>query len=483
MDEQAARDVLLVRAIETTDSDALLTPDDARQAGRAAAEMAHWQASQLRVPATAESFLSNRADLVLEALGPRTAWVRALRRVQWRPWIGLALPVVAFALGALTEQVADRQHVNLLAFPLLVLIAWNLFVYALLLLRPLTGRSMGPLRARLTGARRLAETTGSGVAATASARFARDWLTLARPLFDARAGRILHLSAASFAIGALLGLYLRAFAFEYRIGWESTYLSASSVHAFLSVLLGPAARLLGMPFPSVETIEAMRISGGKGGADAGPWIHLYALTVAVAVIAPRLLLAAWAARRERHLASNLKLDLGSPYFRRLLASFEPTNVRVRVAPFSYTLTEGAVAGLSALAHHMLGETTQLALRPSTPFGEEETAAQDIVRHEDDVPLTLAVFSAASAPEQENHGKFLDTLREATAAQVAVVVDTGPYRQRLGTQAGAAERTEERCQAWRAFAKNRNLAVACIDLTAPDLARAESDLASALGNRQ
>ena len=43
--------------------------------------------------------------------------------------------LVAFALGALLEHIADRQHVNILAFPLLAIVIWNVVVYVLLLLR------------------------------------------------------------------------------------------------------------------------------------------------------------------------------------------------------------------------------------------------------------------------------------------------------------------------------------------------------------
>ena len=146
MDEQAARDVVLVRAIEVSDgAAALVSPDERRQASRTAAEMARWQATQQRIAATDEMFLERRAGLVLDAVGARTPWVRALRCSPWRPWIGVALPVAALVLGAITEQIADRQHVNVLAFPLLVLILWNLVIYAVLLLRPLFGRSLGPL--------------------------------------------------------------------------------------------------------------------------------------------------------------------------------------------------------------------------------------------------------------------------------------------------------------------------------------------------
>jgi hypothetical protein len=227
----------------------------------------------------------------------------------------------------------------------------------------------------------------------------------------------------------------------------------------------------------------MRITSGVGGTNAGPWIHLYAVTIGIAVVLPRLALFGSAAWRERRLAGAFSFDLGTAYFRRVLASFAPSSARVRVIPYSYTLDESVVTGLNELARHLLGDATQLALRPSVEFGAEVDAAAGLARREDDLPLTLAVFNAAATPENENHGRFLDTLKAALDTPLAVVVDTAPYRRRLGAQSGANERVEERCQAWSGFAVQRGLPVACIDFTAPQLDRAETDLAAALGGTQ
>jgi len=479
MHERAARDVTLVRAIETSDTDAtLLTAEDRRRVSRAATELAHWDASQERSPVSADLFLTRRSALVLDAVVPRSKTVRALRSVRWRPWIGIALPVVAFLLGVLVERVADRQHVNVLAFPLLGIIAWNIAVYVLILVRPLLGRARGGWRRWLAEMPVSVRSPESALAATIASRFSLDWSTSSRALLEARAGRVLHWSAALFAIGALLGLYFSALAFEYRVGWESTYLEAPAVHAVLATLLGPAAKLLGMPFPDIDTIAAMRVSGGHGGTDAGPWIHLYAVTVGLVVIVPRLLLAGWSAWRERSVANALPLDLNAPYFRRLLGHFAPSAARVRVIPYSTTLDETGVAGLESVARHLFGDATRLALRPSIAFGGEDDAARGLARSEPDVPLTLAVFSAAATPEQENHGRFLDALRGAIDAPLALVLDTGSYRRKLGPAAN--DRVRERVAAWRAFAATRGLAFTDLDLATPDLRNAERELAPVLG---
>jgi hypothetical protein len=483
MDEQAARDVALVRALESGDAEhAVLSADDRRYASRAAGELAHWQAADQRRPPTAELFLTRRAGLLLDRLGEREPALRALRHPRWHAWVGLALPAAALVIGVLTEQIADRQHVNVLAFPLLGILVWNLVVYGLMLLRPLLGSTLGPVR-RWVGALGRTKTAAlPGTLSRPAARFVGHWAALAAPLANARAGRVLHLAAALFALGAVLGLYLRAFAFEYRIGWESTFLTASTVHGILQFVLGPAAALLGMPFPSPEAVSAMRITEGAGGADAGPWIHLYAVTVGLAVVAPRLLMSAFAGWRERQFANAFRFDLGEPYFRRALAAFAPSRARLRVAPYSYTFDEAAVSGLHALARHLLGDATELALRPSTEYGNEEAAAHGLPRNESDVPLTLAVFNAAATPESENHGRFLDTLRAAIDSPLAVVIDTAAYRRRLGAHAGAEARLGERCSAWRTFVESHDLPAACVALATPDIAAAGRDLAAALGGR-
>ena len=144
-----------------------------------------------------------------------------------------------------------------------------------------------------------------------------EWSRAAAPLLTARAGRVLHVSAALLAAGAIAGLYVRGLVFEYRAGWESTFLEPSRVHALLSSLLGPAASALGTPFPSIVEVEAIRWPASTG-ENAARWIHWYALTVAALVLAPRLALAAVARWQERRLGRRFPLALDEPYFRRLL---------------------------------------------------------------------------------------------------------------------------------------------------------------------
>ena len=138
----------------------------------------------------------------------------------------------------------------------------------------------------------------------------------------ARAARVLHVAAALFALGAVAGLYVRGLVFEYRAGWESTFLDAPAVHALLSFFLSPAAQLIGVPFPSVDQIAALRFTNGTpGNANAALWIHLYAVTVGAIVIVPRLALALIARWQEQRRSQRFAFDMSEPYFRRLAGSF------------------------------------------------------------------------------------------------------------------------------------------------------------------
>lgn len=493
VNEQVARNVVLVRAIESADGErAVFSNEDRAYASRAATELARWKAAEQRDAASAELFLGQRAELLANTLTRRAPVIaRTARAFEWRSWIGVALPAVAFALGILVEHIADRQHVNVLAFPLLAIVLWNVIVYALLLIRSVlrAGGVRSNAGSDLRGPRRwlaaFAQRSlprSSGASADGIRAFVMQWSTLVAPLMAARAARVLHLSAALFAIGAIAGLYVRGLVFEYRAGWESTFLDAPAVHGILSFFLAPAARWIGVAFPTVEDIAAMRFTADAPGGDASLWIHLYAVTVAVVVIVPRLALALVAWWQEQRRARSFTFDLNEPYFRRLVGSLAGGPAQLRVVPYSTTVDEGALQGLRTIAAVLLGDEAEVALHPSIDFGAEDRVNRALLG---DKPfaLTLALFSLAATPENENHGAFLKALRVATPARFAVLVDESGYRSRLGAQAGAEQRLAERRDTWRFFCQSLGIDVVFIDLTAdltaPDLAAIERDLEPAL----
>jgi hypothetical protein len=462
MDERAAHDVLLVKAIETTDRDRrILNDDDRRYASRSARELAQWTAAERKQALTPDLFLHKRAQQLLARLAERTPAAAALLRP--RPWMriaGLALPLLAFLAGILADRIGDVHRVNLLSAPLLLILLWNLAVYVLLLVRPLLPRRA--LRRRLDGLRRPMlprARRAHALLGAALARFGEEWLALAAPLSMARGARILHACAALLAAGAALSLYLRGVLAAYRVGWESTFLDASQVHALLSWLFLPAVSLFGLNGFSLQQVDALRF-GQPAPPDTGAqWVHLYAATLLLLVVVPRLALAALAYLRERRLARRFPLDLAQPYFQRLCAGLAPGAATLRVCPYSMRVDEARHAGLASVARALLGEQADLTVLPVTAYGDmpPAPAASNAV--------TVALFALSATPEPENHGQFLDQLRSSQPAGLVALIDESGYLERLGPQ--AAPRAAERAGLWRQFCAQHQTPAAIVNLLAPD----------------
>lgn len=488
MNETGAKKVLFIRAVEAADTDGkFLSEADRGYAGRAAAELVRWQAAEYGERPSSEAFIAKRAELLTTKLAERfPKALRTFESMRWRPWVGVALPMLAFLIGAAAEHIADRQRVNILAFPLLGLLIWNVVVYLLLLVsaaRALAARASrqpGWLHRQLSGLRS-AVGLRSGVARRAAgplagtlARFVLDWTQSSAPLTIARAARVLHLSAALLALGAIAGLYVRGLVLEYRAGWDSTFLDASAVHGILAFFLQPAARLIALPFPSVEEIAALRWSAGDG-ENAARWIHMYAVSALLVVVVPRLILASIAGSRERRVAAHFPLTLAEPYFRRVLSAWRDVPARVRVASYAYTPTEAASEGVQRLAAHLFGDSVQLQSARPVAFGDEDSLAADARGEPSTVDLVFALFNLAATPETENHGTFLDGLKAQAQGPVIVLVDESSYRRRLGAQPGTEARLAERRQAWTGLVGTRGLTALFADLEAPDFAAVEREL--------
>ncbi|MBW6493561.1 MAG: DUF2868 domain-containing protein [Burkholderiaceae bacterium] len=488
MNEADARLVFLIRAIEVSDAEGkLLGPAERRDAQRIASERTRWNAAeQGRRPVPAD-FVARRAQLLATQLGERfPKAMRGFGALRWHSWIGVLLPLLALVFGALAEHVADRNAINILAFPMLGLLLWNLVVYLLLGAESLRGlgrsakRNPGWVARQFAGVRASLSARVTGPLAGSFANFVADWSRAAAPLMIARSARVLHLSAALLALGAIAGLYVRGLVFEYRAGWDSTFLAAPAVHAVLALFLAPVAKLIGVPFPDVAGVAALRWSAGSG-ENAARWIHLYAGAAAIVVVVPRLALAALARWRERRLASDFPVPFGESYFRRLLADWPEDPTKVRIVPYGYTPNAQVRAGVHHLAEHLYGARVQLQADEPVAFGDEDelAAAAPAAGGSPAAPMVdvIALFNLAATPETENHGAFIDALQKCTPDPVLVLVDESAYRRRLGAQPGATERLAERREAWSALAGTRGLTAVFADLEKPDLAAVERELAA------
>lgn len=465
MNETAARQVLLLRAFETTPNSGW-SDEDRAWASRAAAEVEG-------ADAPLDRFVARRAALAIERLSQRDRNVeRALRALAWRPWGGNAIAVFAFAAGIAIDAIGPGKRINLLAPPLAALLVWNLALYLLIAVRAALGpfaeraRGSGPLARAFA---RLLHRQAPAVASPPLALFVAEWTRACAPLVAARVGRVLHVAAIALALGLLAGMYLRGLAFEYRAGWESTFLDAGAVHALLATALAPAAAITGIALPDAAGFEALRFSAG-GGVNAAPWLHLFATTVALAVLAPRLLLALASRWVEARWTKRFPLRLDDPYFRSLGRALRDEPAKVRVAPYGLQLSPQATLNLNALFAQVLGARATLTVAATTAFGaEDDIDARALAA---DATLVVALFALTATPEPENHGVFVDKLAGAASqAQMLALIDESGFRRQLG----GGDRLDERRALWRSALAERRVPALFVDLEQPDLASAEASL--------
>jgi hypothetical protein len=444
---------VLVRAIETTDQNKeILSDDDRRYASRSARELAQWRAADRKSEATGDDFLQQRAEQILKRLAERhPAFAGFLQQRAPLRALGWALPVIGLLLGAGLDRITDPHRVDLLSAPLLLIIAWNLLVYLGLLIwlfipsKPRVPRPLKPPRKL------------PAVLSTALVNFATEWSQLSAKLTSARLSRTIHLSAAMFATGALLSLYARGLLSQYAAGWESTFLDAEQVHNLLTILFAPAVSLFHLQGFTLAEIDALRFPNTTAAGGGARWVHLYAATIVLLVVLPRLLLAAFAQWRAVRLARHFPLDLEQPYFRKLNdAMGMAQGGTLRVLPYSFTVDEQRHRSLQKIASEMFGEQGRLMLRPSTAYGEAPQVSDDT-----EAAATAALFNLSATPEQENHGAFLDALTSAVPRGVTVLLDESAYLERMGP-----ERLAERIALWQEFCRFHRTAATVVNLQAP-----------------
>ncbi len=474
MNERAARDVSLMQAIETADRKReILSDDDRKYASRSAKELAQWQASDRHTEASSEHFLQHRAEQILKRIGERhPAFATVLKRRDGFRMLMIFLPFLSLLAGAGLDRLGDPGRVDLLSAPLLLIIGWNLLVYVVMLVHRFfpVSKSNWSLAALLrrfgSGPAGLPRKLAPALSAALLA-FAAEWAHLSARLTSARLARTIHLSAALFALGAMLSLYARGLLTQYVAGWESTFLNASQVQMILSTLFAPAVAVFPLQEFSIADIEALRFGRTPNQLGGARWVHLYAATLFLLVVLPRLLFAAVAHWQARRLERNFPLDLQQPYFQQLGAGFGASPGTLRVLPYSFTVDEARDLGLARLATLLLGEQARLMLRPSIAYGEEPPQALDTSQLKDDpATLTAVLFNLAATPEKENHGALLDYLVRTLPHGIAVLIDESSYLERIGNQESSKDRVAERIALWQEFCQFHKAPATIVNLLDP-----------------
>ena len=458
LNESEARKVMLVRAIELAEPTLAAWSHAERQWATDVAS----DSSRTGTP-----FLARRAEAAcarLEREHPEVALAR--RATEWPQWMTWLVPITAFALGFMANELAAGHRVNIISFPLLAMLAWNLTVYAALIYSAFdpNARSRADTRwAPVVGVfarswyRWNSRTTGGGTLAVALRQFAKDWINAAAQLNGRRARAMLHAAAGLLAAGALAGLYVRGLALEYRAGWESTFLDAHSVYRLLAFVLGPASWLSGIEVPGPGDLA--RLQWPEGHENAARWIHLYAITAMLFIVVPRFALAVRSAVSAGRLRDDFALPPESePYFTRLLSLSGGKPVVVDAVPYSYLPGAASRAALLAALASLVGARVDLRFAEPVPYGGGDEATARI-RGDGTVPdYIIVLFNIAATPEDENHGEFAASLLRCAVphTRIGVVLDAWGYRQRLEGLADLDERLAERRRSWENMLRVRGI---------------------------
>lgn len=461
MNEKQAAAFFLARAVEGADTSGTDVPMAVRErateeASRGCEEALAAAAKRRRdnpdQPLTPdeEAFLARRAELI------------AGFALDGRPRLGKACWVVAAAaavLGVASNQIGNAHFVHLLSPPMLGIVAWNFVAYAVFLLMAIFARSGAGLSAGLV---RIAVHGRTG---PAWRRFVADWLPFAMPLYQARVRGWLHVAAALFAGGAIAGLYARGVIVDFRVGWESTFLSAETVQGILAAVLGPASWLTGLPIPDGAVIETLRVGEGSAApGSAAVWIHLYAVTVALAVVVPRSLLALWTLWRASRLARNVfSPDPRSAGVGRLLRTHLAGERRVLIVPYGHELdADGADAAMGVVRDRRGGRCV-VELRDPVAYGEEDSLRADPGLAGCEVAVAA---NLASTPELEAHGVLIEAARAAGGMAAdeptLILLDGRSLRARCAGPIAAKERVDSRLAAWRGILHALPVEIALLD---------------------
>ena len=268
------------------------------------------------------------------------------RLLTWPSWLGWLVVAGAFGLGIATDAIGSSHSVNILAPPLMLLMLWNIAVYAFIGLNAVWHWFSVPHSIKTTDdTRRLALARGT---------------------------TIMHCGAAAMAAGALTSMYWRGLVFDYLALWQSTFLSVATVHQILSVVLGPASWLSGLALPDVSALAQLRYPGSMG-ENAGRWMHWYAITVFLVVLLPRGLLALWSHRQTQRLAQAVVTKASPEKTSPELASA----ASVQTVPPSLQADKHAAKNLtialSLISHTNVGKTTLARTLLGRDIGEVRDA--------------------------------------------------------------------------------------------------------------
>ena len=213
----------------------------------------------------------------------------------------------------------------------------------------------------------------------------------------------------------------------------------------------------------------MELKTGGEGVPAAAWIHLFAITVGLFVVLPRMLLA-WGAKR-RALGLEAAIDprsLAADYIAKLLKTREGGNLMARIVPHRMELGSKERDRLRAFAHQLWGGQLWVEFSDPIAYGGEDEAEFEAADYQ------MLVLNLSATPEDESQGRLVKRFSAQLAGAGLVLLEGAPFRERFGGLGEFERRLSERIEAWRAVLGRAGVRFAVYDGDAGVARRAAAD---------
>ncbi len=459
------RKILLLHALETSEDGEIAFSDSEKTRAASDAGAPLVKSADTR---RQDVFLADRADALLEVISPKHGIIEEkLSGDLTGKRFGIfaaAIFVLAVIIGFLTNELGPEKRINILAFPLLGILLWNLIVYVRelwLVFCPMDKLfSGGPLNwiseffVRAGKSISVEEDeVGSGIQ-LAIRKFEAEWNRLILPLWGSRTKVVLHVTAILLAGSAIAGMYVNGLANEYLAVWESTFFSdGEQLQPFLNTVLGPASAISGDPLPDASALNKIRWTSENGtgttGENAARWIHWYAITIGIFILIPRLVFAAiWQVRSISYSNRIPYQQVDSRYFDHLLSVSTGTSKELKLVSYAHRATGESQVKIHRALEDWYQRPVVITSSEFLEFGDEDDAKEKIPRDREGVLLLL---NFAATPERETHLSVIRAfLEEDEEGPVTVLLDADSFDRKNSSFSDGEERKEERLNSWRAL---------------------------------
>ena len=415
-------DILRWRSLEEADASGELLSGEKRREATARSRGSLRADDEISISAReVDGFFARRTDwLKAEVSGDKAKAVLSQMTVRAGNWsLAIAGWLVALGIGFGLTGIGSERDINLLALPLVGLLLWNAVVMiasVVVELKP----SAGVDENHWSRFAYLDFRKGSADRPTPAAVHVETFQKQVRPMERERMGSRfrawLHVGAAVLAIGSCVGMYAKGWSHEYRAVWESTLLGPQQTEAFFSTLFWPASHVTGIAVP-VDAIAGMQRTGGVvvKSAAALPWIHLYAATLVLLVVLPRLLLAGWTLRRCEVRIERQWRSLGwEALTRRLLRMIEGGGEKVTALLHGVATDESSKSRWSRAIQERIGGMASVEFQMIASGDEDEFTASWTAT----TPLAVVVFQFATTPEAEVQRQLVSEVRNKLRSRFA-----------------------------------------------------------------